>query len=447
MKIIHWFWLIAMVLFTSIASIHASPTEPPLESPYFIDAVHCSGFSAREVTESWLVAKEEVEITKKIEDQEECEDLLKSFGIEKYMWLNAEDLERISARVRQSEYFEEASLSIKKSEIKNHIHVFLKVKTKSQFVYNIGNRIKLYDGTSEYGSRFFNRLQGEVVDRAYQPNSKSTWGFTLDLALSNSALSSYPWKDNTHSTSTFFHNNYYFAELYYNYQRTITSAWTWNITTHLNSDNINPAWHSSDFLTVSLDSDLIYSKYIRFIRGIIYAGPSAIYAPASNVMGNHYSLSNFDISGSTRVFLPGAKFGYQFGRVTSTYVRLDSAWHHSLTSARQVFEGKQTIQLDLGKNVLLSLYSLEKTNNEILLVRDKAPSTDALHNEAGLGIIKAYESHEERQEISLKIGSERLEYSPVLRNSMAGFIQIGYKRISDTLNLDLAFSYLGPRIY
>jgi hypothetical protein len=59
-----------------------------LPSPYFIDGVHCIGTNQKEVSESWLVSKEEVEITQQIESQEDCEELIKAFGIEKHKWLD-----------------------------------------------------------------------------------------------------------------------------------------------------------------------------------------------------------------------------------------------------------------------------------------------------------------------------------------------------------------------
>src|SRR5436190_724557 len=94
----------------------ANVQEENLPSPNFVDGVRCIGLNPKTLSESWLIAKEEVEITQKIEDQEDCEDLLRAFGIDKHKWLNPEDLESASTRLKQSGYFEEVDLSIKKSE-------------------------------------------------------------------------------------------------------------------------------------------------------------------------------------------------------------------------------------------------------------------------------------------------------------------------------------------
>src|SRR5579862_1744614 len=88
------------LILTTASALAASPDAERdtygdgLPSPYFVDDVHCQGNRVREVNEGWLLSKDEVEAARKVENQETCESLFRAFGIEKYMWLSPDDLER-----------------------------------------------------------------------------------------------------------------------------------------------------------------------------------------------------------------------------------------------------------------------------------------------------------------------------------------------------------------
>ena len=47
-----------------------SPSEELLPSPYFIDEVHCDGINVHDISESWLLSKDDVDAAKKVERKE-----------------------------------------------------------------------------------------------------------------------------------------------------------------------------------------------------------------------------------------------------------------------------------------------------------------------------------------------------------------------------------------
>ena len=120
-------FLLGLLLFIG-GPAFAQVADEGLPSPYFIDEVHCSGLNVHDVRANWLLAEEEVAPARKIEDAEMCERMLRVFGIAKYEWLSPDDLERTATNIRQSGYFKESDLTVKKSELKNHVHVFLTAK-------------------------------------------------------------------------------------------------------------------------------------------------------------------------------------------------------------------------------------------------------------------------------------------------------------------------------
>ena len=87
--------LIFIVFFFTMNVAYAD--QDALSSPYFIDEIHCQGLAEHDGPTYWFLSQEEAEAQKLIEAQEDCHDLFKSFGIEKYGWISPEDLERTSA--------------------------------------------------------------------------------------------------------------------------------------------------------------------------------------------------------------------------------------------------------------------------------------------------------------------------------------------------------------
>jgi hypothetical protein len=431
-----------IAFFLAMGSANAS--EDSLTSPYFIDGIHCTGLAEHDGPAYLLIPESETKTQKLIEAQEDCIDLFKSFGIEKYNWISPEDLERISAQVSQSVYFESALLSIKKSELKNHIHVFLNVKTKSKYVYSFATKTKVYSILNN--PRFFNRLSGEVLDRSLQPNSNDSWGFILDTGLASRPVS----KFDSNTGQTFFsdqvyNKNYYFTELYYNHHRIIGQSWTWGLIGRINADNIYV--EKTAEISGSLDSDLIYSKYFRFLHGSLFGGAAVILTPDFGYLASLYTENdggNFDVP----IILPGFKIGYLFGRGVGTYFRTELAGYRAFYGSKSIIEWKSLLQFDLGKGYLInSIFNGKQTHN-LILPRDRAPSTDAMSNNASLSLIKVLGPELNRREVEFRFGFEKLNYTKnQWISGSTPFFQTGYRILNDTWNLDFSLTYLGTRIY
>ncbi len=266
------------ILFFFFSIYSALADERIYSSPYFIDGLHCQGLAEHVGWETLFISQEEAEAQRQLEAQEDCTELFKVFGLEKYTWMSPEELERVSAQVSQSVYFQEAQLSIKKSDLKNHIHILLNVKTKSKYVYRFGIQEKVYSLTEN--SRFFQRLSGELLDRSLQPNTSDIWGFNLDLGGAARDVESQP----------LYNKNFYFVEFYYKHQRTVGQAWTWSMVGRVNADNalIGRSFEGS----LSIDNELLYSKYLRFIHGSIFGGVAAIFTPDFGYFASLYLNQN-----------------------------------------------------------------------------------------------------------------------------------------------------------
>jgi hypothetical protein len=425
-----------------LTAISAKADESALQSPYFIDGLHCSGLAQHEGPEYLLLPREESESAKLIEAEEDCADLFKTFGIEPYIWLSPVELERLSAQISQAPYFESASLSVKKSDLKNHVHVFLKVKTKSKYVYNFSFQSKLY---SFDNPRLFTRISGDLMDRSLLPNSNDAWGFFLDTGLAAQALFAANPLAVPGNSDQIYNRNFYFIDLHYNHQRRLHQNLTLSLAGRLNIENIL-AGRDFDF-SGSIDADLTYSKYFRFLHGSLFGGLAVIVTPDLGYLVSLYSTSNTG-NYDTPIVLPGFKVGYLFGRTEGTYFRTEFSGYRAFYGNKSLLEWKSILNLDLGAGYAVHAGLHWKQTRDLILVRDKSPSTDASNNTASIGIGKTFEKAGERSELILSGGVEKLNYTlQPYSPGVTPFVKAGYRIQGDTLNLDLSLTYLGTRIY
>lgn len=112
-----------------------------LDSAYFIDEVHCSGPRFNVADTNMTI--EEIDYKKDV-NKEECEKLFAIFEVKKFSYISKIDVEELSRKIRNSNIFEKAELTLKKGEIKNHVHLFLDVKFKQGLHYSITNDFTYY---------------------------------------------------------------------------------------------------------------------------------------------------------------------------------------------------------------------------------------------------------------------------------------------------------------
>ncbi len=100
-----------------------------LRSPYFIDDMHCAGLEFNDEANNY-VSEVNRDDHKKIILQENCYQIFKSYDLEKFNWVSPDDLESFLIKIKNSNVFDNVDMNIKKSEIKNHIHIFIAVSYK-----------------------------------------------------------------------------------------------------------------------------------------------------------------------------------------------------------------------------------------------------------------------------------------------------------------------------
>lgn len=103
-----------------------------LESPYFIDGLHCEGMEfTEEQVGSYVNSEKYREIGKKFLNQKRCEMIFEYFGVKKLSWMTQDEIELLSLKMEKADFLKSAELSMKKSELKNHVHLFANLKLKS----------------------------------------------------------------------------------------------------------------------------------------------------------------------------------------------------------------------------------------------------------------------------------------------------------------------------
>jgi len=123
-----------------------------LKSPYFIDGVHCEGLTA--INDSvWPYNEEMFSGIMESRNQNACESIFSIYGVTVYEWYTPEKLASIANHLKKNEDFSSAELSIKKSEMQNHVHLFLVVKPKNHGEKSIKIKSFSYAGNDHESER------------------------------------------------------------------------------------------------------------------------------------------------------------------------------------------------------------------------------------------------------------------------------------------------------
>jgi REP element-mobilizing transposase RayT len=168
-------------------SAEANISEEQLPSPYFIDGVHCEGFKF-ETESSWPYKEETAKEAKRAQIESACKGFFNSYGIELFQWYTPENLESLSNTIRKAEEFYSVELNIKKSELPNHIHLFLKTvpKTVDSKIFRMESRS--YKGRGDEGGRTTQILGFDWTNNKNYPIATSSFGFKHFNSKANSPV-------------------------------------------------------------------------------------------------------------------------------------------------------------------------------------------------------------------------------------------------------------------
>jgi REP element-mobilizing transposase RayT len=150
--------------------------EELLSSPYFVDGVHCEGFSF-EKESYWPYKEEDAAIMKKAQFEGACIGFFASYGIKLFQWYTPENLQNLTNLMRKTEEFNAVDVSIKKSELPNHIHLFVKFAPDQTNKKHLSFETRSYAGNKKEKPRQTNKLAFEWTNNKNYPIATNTYGF------------------------------------------------------------------------------------------------------------------------------------------------------------------------------------------------------------------------------------------------------------------------------
>lgn len=162
-----------LILILSAAVFAQAQQDEPLQSPYFIDDLHCSGISKDNPEDlAYFSDEQEKAYATQAIESDNCYNLFSSYGIKKHEWYNPSDIKNFLYSLKYSGTVEDADLEIKKSELKNHVHLFLSV-----------SQLKKTKKTIEIDARHYAANNQEDARQLYR--YKFEWDHQKDLPLRN----------------------------------------------------------------------------------------------------------------------------------------------------------------------------------------------------------------------------------------------------------------------
>jgi hypothetical protein len=181
------FFTLALILQLSTPSTAQSDDTVAdfLPIPYFVDGVRCEGFNFGEV-DTALLSRATQKIINSTKHQEDCESFLGLLGIRKLSWIPTEEFELLADRIKNQNVFDEVEVSLKKSEHKNHVHVFVRAKRKFFSNKSIAYRYSFANAAQPRQTHF---LSGEWRSVDAQPLNEKYFRFESVITRGNSLLS------------------------------------------------------------------------------------------------------------------------------------------------------------------------------------------------------------------------------------------------------------------
>jgi hypothetical protein len=435
--------VLTLSLLLAGAVCHAAEPGVPddaLPSPYFIDEIHCSGINLPNIKEGWLLTQDEVEPARKVEEADMCERVLRVFGIEKYQWLSPDDLERTATLIRQSGSFQEADLSIRKSELKNHVHIYLKAKPNVRLTESLTENFKMYDTKGQGSTRFYNSLSGELTDHKYAPVTTNTYGVRLIGTSAASAMITDPGVLTTDDQSKMQIQDAYLAEIYWKTQAQISKHFSYDMGVRLDDDKTYSDGHSR--LTYAADADILATKHVNAVNGTVFIGPAALFTT--------YTPYQVPTANSVKgAFLPGFIFGYDYGQAWGNHFKFKLAYYES-----QDDQSVLQMDFDLQKHMhlfdsyIVFGFDVHDARNAVL-PEDRFPLSGPQYDNSYVGLSKIFHGADSIHQVSAVFGSESLSYASnePTYNVNSNYVGLRYKMLDGTWNINFAASYYFQRLY
>jgi hypothetical protein len=410
-------------------------------SPYFVDGLKCEGLETRKVEPGWLVPfvpADAVSSAQRALDAGACEDLFTYFGIKRYTWIAPEDLEQLELNLKQSKLFWESSVTLQKSELKNHIYVVVRVKSKTSNQHIIEADARYYRGNGgAISDRYSHSLSYERVVRRLQPSEGSSYKFRYEgTRAATGANPAHPEGDGGSG-------QYSLLQGQWNWEKVIGTNLLYRQRVEFATvDNA-----SRKGLNLNFRLEMPYRLDVKSQFGRFEVGPSVLVS----------SWGPRDASVNSWGLMPGLRVGYLFGDENENFAKYDFTWNRGVTGQSDIAHLSFMLQMmsaawtdvfvNLGYEHLVAVDSILPEHRTIN-GSDRKKIEDLY-----VGIGKNFHSGTSLHQVALKLGTEFADYDgfdghPAEEiGASHGYGGVGYKYVSEDWTVGLNARYVSGRTY
>lgn len=445
--------LSSLISMSSVALGEETPqniSPDSLQSPYFIDGVHCEGLSEPDDSIYFFLPDDSVSAVKKASLQEKCERVLKFFGLEKYSWMSQDDLESLSVKIKSSGYFKNVDISVKKSELQNHVHLYAKITQLSERHYSVSNQFSYYGPENkDSSSRTVNTFRGEVLNRADDPTRPFTIGFVASQSITKKPMNYTDPSDpddpslNDAEKEQIKDKNTKYLDFYIKnetvfHQNFINKLGVHFYSGHPSKENEEPG---KKYASMMMSDDLLYSTSLLGPYGQAHIGPSA-----QLIM---YSVGKEKNSEDKVAFLPGGKLSYIYGNEYQNFWKFGAEYYHAVKgdhiryhfdlSLGKTFSQLLNTQLAFDMSQDYIAYPLLPDENFFLQKRDLISF--------GIRAGKTFPLAGNLHHVYLRGGIDSIKSPNGAYGEASSCIGLAYKTTTENYTIDLGAKYYPNRTY
>ena len=426
---------LAIILLLGITLVPANALER--ESPFFIDNLQCEGINYPQFLAMFASSDEAKKIINDTTQQDTCERIFEHFGIKKYQWISAQELEQLNMRIKESNYFTESDLALEKSQLKNHIYLQLKVKSRDNWHKALRYASTYSPGNGGNKTRNSSELTFELTSKDSLPLRESTFGFNF---YQSSAQNQF-----THNNQSLniMDANVIGSELYFkdrtHYNQYFTGKFRYGLGSITQGQN-----QGFSKLSINLEYSLLFRSKTLIAES--YIGPSIIYQTA-----------NLSRSGETKksikeVSLLGAESSVLFGNKYK-FFKIYSSYHVSTESAYQLFR----YEFDMNYPLLPVWGIFMMASNYTRTASSPIDYKEAFYNPEIkdfrqsnflIGIGKHLKGANGIHQLAMKYGTEELSHKNISKTPVkTDLIKFEYQYLGNSWDWNIGLTFANDRIY
>lgn len=442
----------------------AQPTE--FTSPYFVDGVHCEGFDLPKLEANWLIPKDSVDQANKTRDQKLCEVVFDHFGIKKFTWITPEDLEAFSAKIKSSSDYKSANVSLKKSQLPNHVHVMLNATPRKGVTVSVNARHDSYAAGDAGSGRTTTAVGGVVEFRQQAPMAVHRLHVNAEQTQAADALALTQKRPSKSDAVTIGDRDRRLLDLRYEletsgalFSQPMQSVMSVQSVTSLvngkdaEKDTLRAEAQMRINYGITFTQDVVGQGVVTWTPMVVAAEPTVTSIDTDT--DDDKTADNSDDQptefSARYVVLPGLRLGFLFGRDNVDFMRFDASLLREVTTGATVGQSNLVLQGTFPR--LFGLYgSLGISERQVrnpVLVEDQFYLGD--RNEFGSWIAagRVFGSPQRLHDVRLIAGMESVDYRGVRNGDQpkVTYGGIAYRMTGETLAVNLGVNVYSGRTY